>query len=245
MNTPATPVTKVLPHAQPAKLASLLALAGGAVALPQTGQADIIYTDLGANPGIVSFNSPAFNFTVPGTAQVGVFGAQRTVTTTLASIQIKYRSVLGGMINSAGAGAGVRGLANGNVQDAPFGAVWDQGVYTLANAAIASADDSAGLNPATGYNNRYLAWVFQDSTQGLALRYGWAEYNLSVAGFNAGGPVVTILRYAYDDSGLKPTMGQAPVPEPASGALLVMGALAMGSRGLRNWRQKRQTDQQA
>ncbi len=53
------------------------------------------------------------------------------------------------------------------------------------------------------------------------------------------GPNVTIWGYAYDNTGAKPTMGQLPVPEPSSGALLVMGAMALGARGLRKWRQKR------
>ena len=40
------------------KLISLLALAAGAIAMPQTGSADIIYTDLGGSPAtVVAWNS--------------------------------------------------------------------------------------------------------------------------------------------------------------------------------------------
>jgi hypothetical protein len=244
MNTPFESAAPITRQPDATKLAALLGLAAGAVALPQAGQADIIYTDLSSNPGIVNYNSPDFLFSVPGTSQIGFFGVQRTVTTTLASTLIRYRSVLAGMPNTLGAPAGVGG-AGSFVQHLPFGATWDQPPAIFYNAPVAFASDSLGQTPNAGYNNRYLAWVFRDSTQGNALRYGWAEYSLNVAGYFAGGPTVTVLRYAYDDAGSKPTMGQLPVPEPTSGALFALGAMALGARGLRQWRQNRQPVKQA
>jgi hypothetical protein len=224
------------------KLMSLLALAGGAIALPQTGQADIIYTDLSGNPGVVTYNSTPFWFSVTGTAQVGFFGAVEVLTTTPGELTYQYRLVAAG--DSQGVAGGVGG--NGNlVQDLPFGATWDQPLGLFYNIQVAFAGEGGSASPTASYNNRYLAWFFEDSTQGNAPRYGWAEYNLTVSGYFAGGPVVTILRYGYDDSGAKPTMGQLPVPEPSSGALLALGAMALGSRGLRKWRQDRQLAQQA
>src|SRR4051794_206688 len=54
------------------KLISLLALATGAVAMPQTGNADVIFTDLSANPPQVGpLTSPSFIINnLPGTAQI-------------------------------------------------------------------------------------------------------------------------------------------------------------------------------
>jgi hypothetical protein len=226
------------------KLVSLLALATGAVAMPQTGQADIIYTDLSSSPVAVNYSSAPFWFTVPGTAQVGFFGAQQTVTTTYFSVQTyKYRLVVAGI--SQGSAGAVGGDGN-FVQHLPPGATWDQPAGLFYNIPVGYASDGGVVNPIAGYNNRYMAWSFvDDSLQTPAERYGWAEINLSVAGYNAGGPTVTVLRYGFDDTGAKPTMGQTPIPEPTSGALLVMGAMALGARGLRKWRQTRQPADQA
>jgi hypothetical protein len=245
MNTPFESAAPAIPQPDATKLAALLGLAAGAVALPQAGQADIIYTDLSSNPGIVNYNSPDFLFSVPGTSQVGFFGVQRVATTTLAYQTTNFRSVLAGMVTATGAPAGVGGNPSGFVEHLPLGATWDQPLAVLYSAVVAYANDLLVTTPNSGYSNRYLAWVFRDSTQGNVLRYGWAEYNLSVAGYNAGGPTVSILRYAYDNAGAKPTMGQLPVPEPTSGALFALGAMALGARGLRQWRQNRQPVKQA
>lgn len=227
---------------QTPKLVSLLALATGAAAMPQTGQADIIYTDISSSPASVNYNSAPFWFTVPGTTQVGFFGAVQTATTSPYSVlTYKYRLVVAGAQGTAG---GVGGAGN-LVQHLPAGASWDQPAGLFYNIPVAYASDGGGVNPNTGYSNRYLAWFFKDSTQGDAIRYGWAEYSLSVAGYFAGGPTVTILRYGYDNTGAKPTMGQLPVPEPSSGALLALGAMALGSRGLRKWRQQKESAPQS
>lgn len=243
MNSSSHSVARGESQTDTTKLVSLLALASGSIAMPQTGQADIIYTDLSSSPVAVNYNSTPFWFSVPGTAQVGFFGRQATVTTTYLSVlTYKYRLVMAGDQQQVAGGVG----GNGNlVQHLASGATWDQPAGLFYNMPVAFASDGGGASPNSGYNNRYLAWFFRDSTQGNAFRYGWAEYNLSVAGYFAGGPTVTVLRYAYDDSGAKPTMGQLPVPEPSSGALLALGAMALGSRGLRKWRQQKESAQQS
>ncbi len=218
------------------KLMSLLALASGAVAIPQTGQADIIYYDLTSSPAEVGFGgNSVFQFTVPGSANVGFTRDTRVEYTYINSRFVSYRSVIAGNLGG-GADAGVRGLGNGFVVPLGLGAAWDQGVGTLASAAVGVENEDGIRTPASGYSNQYLAWMFADSTQGDALRYGWVEISLS---YENDGPLVTIFRYAYDDSGAKPTMGA--VPEPSSSALLAIGAMALGARGLRKWREKRQT----
>lgn len=241
MNTISKPTEGLGSPTDTTKLVSLLALATGAVAMPQTGQADIIYTDLSSSPVSVNYNSAPFWFTVPGTAQVGFFGAQRTVTDIYQSTQFqKFLTVVAGV--SQGNAGGVGGSVD-FVQHLPAGATWDQPAALFGNIPVAYASDGGVLNPNAGYNNRYLAWWFVDDS--LQTRYGWAEINLSIAAYNAGGPTVTVLRYGWEDTGAKPNMGQTPIPEPSSGALLVMGAMALGARGLRKWRQNRQLANQA
>ncbi len=243
MNTSSKSVVDVANSAE-TKLVSLLALAAGAVALPQASQADIIFTDLSSSPVSVGFaGTDSLFFNVPGTANMGFQRAEfSTYTQPYGLISIYYRLVIAGDLGG-GAPGGIRGTNGGLVAPLDFGASWDQGAALFYNAPVGTANDlniNGGQTPATGYANKYLAFVFQDSDQGNALRYGWVEISLSMPGYNAGGPLVTIFGYAYDNTGAKPTMGQAPVPEPSSGALLALGAMALGSRGLRKWREKRQ-----
>lgn len=234
---------------QTPKLASLLALATGAVAIPQTGQADIIYTDISSTPAHVGFAADAlFKFNVPGSAQVGFARDNKIAYTSPGSLTVNFRSVIAGQVG-AGAEAGIRVFANGFVAPQAPGATWSAGVGSFLSAAVGTANDLnvyGGRRPATDYNNQYLAWYFiDDSVGGSPYRYGWVELNLSIAGYNAGGPLVTILRYGYDNTGAKPTMGQMPVPEPSSGALLALGAMALGARGLRQWRQQKESAPQS
>jgi len=228
------------------KLASLLALATGAIALPQTSSAGIIYTNL-ASPVTVGYaggGDASFLFDLPG-GNATQFGFARTYGTAYvgsASLTYLYRTVLVGDLGGT-APAAVRVNSNGFVAPIPAGATWSQG--GVASFAVGAAGTAyvgffdTGVTPQTGYDHQYLAWAFTDVTSGNAVRYGWTEISLAVANYAGGGPSVTIWGYGYDDSGLKPTMGQGAVPEPSTAALTVFGAMALGARGLRRWRQQR------
>jgi hypothetical protein len=229
------------------KLVSLLALAAGTVALPQTGQADIIYTDMSSSPVLVGWAATDhFLFTLPGNASFGFQRQVNSTSTAYGASTIYYRTVLAGDRGGASP-SGIRANnANGLAVAMPFGATWSQGGNAVFyNAAVGVVNDVGGRLPAAGYDHQYLALTFSDSTQSGDLRYGWVEISLALYSYAGGGPEVTIWGYAYDNTGAKPTMGQAPVPEPTSGALLVMGAMALGARGLRKWRQQRETASQA
>jgi hypothetical protein len=234
----------------PTKLVSLLALASGAAAMPQNTLADIIYTDLNLNPQTVGFGpgSAAFLFDLPGDATFGFLRTQTfTYTQPAELLTINYRTVIAGDLTGA-APAGVRADGNLFVVPQDFGAAWSQGgVGTALNAAVGWVNDFAQGQPGSGYDRKFLAWYFTDTTAPgdaeAQKRYGWAEISLSMLGYNAGGPQVTIFGYAYDTTGAKPTMGA--VPEPSSGALFALGAMALGARGLRKWRQNRQPVNQA
>jgi hypothetical protein len=226
------------------KLISLLTLAAGAVALPQTGQADIIYTDMTSSPTQVGWaTTDQFLFTLPGNALFGFQRQETSTSTAYGASTIYYRTVLAGDLGG-GSPAGIRAnSSNGLAVAMPFGATWSQGGDAIFyNAAVGVVNDLGGRLPAAGYDHQYLAWVFSDSTQSGDMRYGWVEISLALYSYAGGGPEVTIWGYAYDNTGAKPTMGA--VPEPTSGALLVMGAMALGARGLRKWRQQREAASQ-
>jgi hypothetical protein len=236
-----TPAVAPAHQTDSAKLVSLLALAGGVVAMPQIGSADIIYTNTSAV--VVGYGGiELFDFSLPGTA---VFRFQRSQTSSSAlsnTLSLPIRYVIAGDL-ATGAPVGIRGNSVGFAVPLPLGATWSQGNVgdNTWNFVTVGTAYYNGRTPSSGYDHQYLAWAFEDSSQaGSPLRYGWVEVSLSIGNVTlnpASGPNVTIWGYAYDNSGLKPAMGQ--VPEPTSLSLLVLGALALGARGVRSWRRER------
>lgn len=225
------------------KLVSLLALAGGAAAMPQVSNADIIVTDLGNAPAHVGFSggdSASFLFTTPGAANqhAGFVTHEHSQYTSAYSVFTRvYRTVTLGRQGGALQIGAQAAVANGRVSPQAAGAPWNNNasVTLLYNATVGVAT-TYGHVPANGYNHLYLAWVFQDTTQlGDPLLYGWVEVGLTIG--NNLGPSVTIYRYAYDNTGAPITMGA--VPEPAPMAFLALGALTLGAKGVRNWRRNR------
>lgn len=233
------------PAAASSKLVSLLALATGALAMPQNSNADIIYTDLNSNPAQVGFlgGGALFMLDLPGSALFGFQRFENTVqTTTPFTTTFLYRTVLAADMFGA-AQAQIQGGPGGFAAPLAYGAVWNQGLPLTFQVALGVAS-TYNRNPTSGYDHQYLAFTFVDDSVGGGTRYGWIEVGLSIMNISpgsprVGGPNVTIYGYAFDNTGAQPTMGQRPVPEPSSAALLVIGALTVGARGLRDWRRNR------
>ena len=207
--------------------------------MPQTSSADIIYTDLGGSPATVGFGAGSADYQVilSGTAVFKFVRRQLTTTTTLASLTRRYRTVRAGDFGPASTPpVKIQGLNNLAVPK-DFGQPW--GLASFYKVAVGVRNDINGRAPASDYDHKYLSFQFDDSAQANATRYGWVEIGLTINGYNAGGPLVTVYRYGWENTGLQPTMGQTPVPEPSSAAVLALGAMALGARGMRTWRQKR------
>jgi len=215
------------PGHESAKLASLLALATGAIAIPQTGSADVIVTDMSGNPAHVGFQfDPSFVITnLPGTARLG-FSFHRQGTSSLTSL----RGVLAGQVAGY-----VRVKTNANLMvHVPAGMAWNQVAGNVSISGTMGLANYGAHNP-NSYGPEYMLFRFKDSTQGNALRYGWAEVSLGNGNLNSTeGPDVTISRYAYDTTGAQLPTGQ--VPEPNSVELLALGALVFGAKGVRCWK---------
>lgn len=105
-----------------------------------------------------------------------------------------------------------------------------------------TAYSTAGVGP---FSDKYALFVIGEGPDTL---YGWLHLSFSITdGFGPDstfGPDLTILDWAYDDTGAQLAAGQttAPettTPEPASAVSTGLAALAMGAVGLRKWRRAR------
>lgn len=94
--------------------------------------------------------------------------------------------------------------------------------------------NSSSVRGPGSFTDRYVAFKFQDSTQGNADRYGWLKLTMTISG--SAGPDVTLKGWGYDTTGAKIAMGA--VPEPASAAAVTGAALVLGAAGVRAWRKR-------
>jgi len=221
------------------KLVSLLALATGAVVIPQTGRADIFYTDLSSSPVTVSPSGiNSYTFSLPGGAQFGFTAYQAQRGTSSSGIrQFYYRTILAGQ-QGGSISAGIQTNGNSFAVTHSQGDVWSgqsawySGVVAFAGFYKILGSTIYSTHQPGGYAHKYLAYEFDD---GGTTVFGWADVSLN----NGPGadPSVTIYGYAYDSSGNPITIGV--VPEPASMSILALGALMLGAKGLRTWRRNR------
>jgi hypothetical protein len=215
---------------------SLLALATGALAMPQTSYGDVLFTDLSSNPVNVGPTAdPSYLLTLPGTHQFS-FDVRTFHGTTLAG---DIHAVIAGQ-RGGGLNVYVNIKTTGNSFVLPVGksVTWNQinqpGLYR--SAVVGTSATYNGAHFPNAYDHQYLAFQFKDSTQGNKLLNGWIELGEHFPA-TGGGPEVTIYGYAIETSGNPLATGA--VPEPSSGSLLAFGAMTLGAAGIRNWRQKR------
>jgi len=231
-----------------ASVRSILALAGGAAALPlaESPVDAAIIVDSSLSGTVIGWNNtPADSRSLPG-------GGGFTINT-------RATAIGGGSTSSGYVGvvAAWNGAGNGVFRRGGVG--FNAAYLASPGATVAKGSDSAAFanvnlgtisggnigNAASG-SSKYLLFSFDNSG---TTNYGWIELTATTIGVSgsgtAGDPFLsgysaTLGDWAYDDSGDTILAGQtAAVPEPATATLAMGGALVAGAAGLRRWRKQR------
>ena|ERR1044071_3911921 len=221
------------------KLMSLLALATGALAMPQTSNADVVFVDLSTNNATVSAGGNT-SFVITNLPGLPTGGAQLGF-----QAHTKMTNITSSRWITAGQKQGYVRVKSASSFVIPVGPglTWNQVVSDgHMHAAVktvygfVAAANYFGHAP-NSFNEMYFPFIFKDnSLPGSPLRYGWIELNLSNP-TSGNGPDIQLLGYAYQTDGTPIATGA--VPEPAPIALLALGALTLGAKGLRSWRRDR------
>jgi len=223
--------------ADASKLMSLLALAAGALAMPQTSNADIIFHDLSSSPVSVGpLADPSYTLDLPGTHQFSFRVRSRPGHQTSSTFHTVVAGQVGGGLNDY-VNLKTTGVT-GFVLPVGKSVLWTQinqpGLYRT--GFVGNSNTYNGQHFPNAYDHQYLAFRFQDSTKQNAWRYGWVELSEHFPA-SGGGPEVTIFGSAWEDSGAQVATGV--VPEPSTASLMALGALTLGAAGIRSWRRKR------
>ena len=215
------------------KLLSLLAMATGALAMPQAANGDIIFTDLGSSPiSVLGVNNSTFLIdTLPGTARLGFCGHTIVSPAMMLTTHSVRASQKAGYVRFKTDGNGFMALA-------PAGLSWNKVIGVSSVFGTAAIANQQAHSP-NSFDHLYVSFKFKDiNLPPLAnVRYGWIDLGLENA--NGAIPKVTIFGYAYGDPEVPIPTGATVIPEPAPVALLAIGALTLGAKGLRAWRRNR------
>jgi len=200
------------------RLAAYATLAGAALAAPAIPSADatVIYS------GIVNFSVPN---TFDGLYINFVTGATGT----------SPSGVPGANFNPYNGGTGLQffwnAASNGGLSlDTTTYATLAAGTPISSANTFLNTTSSAATAAWRAGSNLYLG-VRLTNSQTSAVNFGWVHLNTT----GSTGFPVTIVDYAYEDSGAAINAGQ--VPEPTTFALL--GVMAAGAVGVRAWRKRK------
>ncbi|MGA0041030.1 MAG: hypothetical protein ACO3NZ_14385 [Pirellulales bacterium] len=229
-----------------ASVRSILALAGGAAALPlaESPVDAAIIVDSSLSGTVIGWNTVALqtrSVTTNSLPGGGGFTINTRATANGGNSAFGYVGVAAAW-NGAGNGVFQRGGVGLNAAYlAPLSATVAKGTgaAAFANVNLGFVNGGNGRNSgnaAFSGSSKYLLFSFDNSG---TTNYGWIELTATTTGASAGKCrySATLGDWAYDNSGVQIVAGA--VPEPATATLAMGGALVAGAAGLRRWRKQR------
>jgi hypothetical protein len=246
------------PGSRSTSVRSILALAGGAAAVPLVeAPADAAIISSSSLSGtVISWNQTP-SVTVNSLPGSGGFKISTRATATggpsnsgFVGVFIAWEGDGNGKFQRGGSGIYPAYLAP---KDFPVnaGAFTAPAAFANVNLGSVFSSGSGGFsannrgNAAFSDSSKYLLFQFTNLST-TQVNFGWIELTNATTGVTTGEQPqslysVTLGQWAYDDSGAPILAGQevAPVPEPATATLAMGGALVAGAAGLRRWRKQR------
>jgi hypothetical protein len=227
-----------------ASVRSILALAGGAAALPlaESPVDAAIIVDSSLRGTVIGWNTGAGQ--TPSVTKNSLPGGGGFTINTRATAN-------GGDSNSFYVGVVAAWYGAGNGVFRRGGSGFYAAYLAPLNATVAKGNNPAAfanvnLGTIISVNNgnaafsgppsKYLLFSFDNSG---TTNYGWIELTATTTGASGGKSLysATLGNWAYDNSGAQIVAGA--VPEPATATLAMGGALVAGAAGLRRWRKQR------
>lgn len=229
------------------KIASLSALGAGALIVGAGGaDASTIYSGP-VNVDVGASGVSQFGITLGGLNTLLSFKFGAGTTSVLRTNRLHYRFIRGFGHKSAAVLIASTGLGGHDLSTFLPGSVFTGAAGS--NVLVGSrrwrtSVDGGHRNSVVGnvpFSHEYALFKFTSAAG--QTDYGWIQLSYSVTnsfGTNpALGPDLTIIDYAWDNSGAKLPAGATSIPEPGTMGLTGLGALALGAVGLRRWRKNR------